>query len=307
MRNGLIFATTFALFGCTGGLYMPPTGSGGSNGSGGSGGTVGSGGSGGSGGATMTPQAYFENNVSPIFLSKCSSCHMGSGTDANGPNWLGPSETAFYVSVKMDTRFYTPSAPASSLLITKGQHEGPALLAGEAQAIQSWLALEASPGGGTGGSGGSGGTGGTGGTGGAPGPTHPTSIQDALQLFARCMTTADFQTYNVANVANQTTTEGPCYSCHTTGTGAAFLSQTGNDIITNWKNYPAMPYVLKIATGTVNPDGTFKDLVPANRFRDKGQENDGTHPQYILSTTRQQAMDQFFQATYQKYSTGNCP
>src|SRR5690349_16922747 len=197
MRSGIILATMFALVGCTGGLYMPPTGSGGSNGSGGSGGSGGgSGGSGGSGGAAMTPQAYFENNVSPIFLSKCSSCHMGTVTDAIGPKWLGPSQTAFYATVKMNTLLYTPSAPASSELITKGMHEGPALLAGEAQAIQSWLALEANPSGGSGGSGGasgSGGAGGTGGTGGAPGPTHPTNIQDALTLFARCMSTADFQ------------------------------------------------------------------------------------------------------------------
>src|SRR5262245_31925298 len=111
--RGIILAMAFAVVGCTGGLYMPPGESGGNTGSGGSSGGPGSGGSSGSGGPMATPQQYFENNVSPIFASKCSACHMGTGTDANGPNWLGPAETAFYVSVKMDTRFYTPSAPAT--------------------------------------------------------------------------------------------------------------------------------------------------------------------------------------------------
>src|SRR5438067_1482609 len=83
--------------------------------------------------------------------------------------------------------------------------------------------------GGSGGSSRADGSGGAGGSGGSGG-THPASIQAALMLFATCMSQADFDNFNVADVANQDTSQGPCYSCHSTGTAGTFLSQNSQDI-----------------------------------------------------------------------------
>lgn len=89
-------------------------------------------------------QQYFQQNVSPNLSAKCAGCHMGTGPGPGGaPAFLGAQASGFYAAIRADTRFYTPSAPATSLLVTKGSHEGPAWTSGEATNITDWLMLEA--------------------------------------------------------------------------------------------------------------------------------------------------------------------
>jgi hypothetical protein len=54
----------------------------------------------------------------------------------------------------------------------------------------------------------------------------------------------------------------------------------------------------------VKPDGSFSDIVAANRFLDRGKETG--HPQYTLTTTRATALTNFFTLSYQHYKAGNC-
>ena len=141
MRILLLAATLVAAAGCNVGTFHYDTDGGG--GSGGSGGTIGSGGSGGGSGGS-TGQQYFQQNVSPNLSAKCSACHMGTGPGPGGaPRFLGTQPSGFYAAIRADARMYTPAAPATSLLVTKGSHEGPAWTSGEAANITDWLTLEA--------------------------------------------------------------------------------------------------------------------------------------------------------------------
>jgi hypothetical protein len=93
---------------------------------------------------------------------------------------------------------------------------------------------------------------------------------------------------------------GPCTSCHQTGQYVRLSA----DAKANFAALRTMPFVLKFAVASVNPDGTFADIVAANRFLDRGQEPG--HPAYKLSSNRTQALQDFFQATYASWKAGNC-
>ena len=143
MRILLLAAALAAAAGCNVGTFHYDTDGGGGSG----GGVGGSGGSGGSGGGSggATGQQYFGQNVEPNLQSKCSACHMGTGPGPGGaPTFLGAQPTNYYPNIRNDPRMFTPAAPSTSLLVTKGMHEGPAWTATEAGSIQSWLMVEAS-------------------------------------------------------------------------------------------------------------------------------------------------------------------
>jgi hypothetical protein len=109
-----------------------------------------------------------------------------------------------------------------------------------------------------------------------PGPvSQPFDCAGALARFVGCMRQPDIDATN-AVVLNQTTTEGPCYSCHSSG----------------W--FPQHPELIAecASNGLV-----FYDGIGAY-----GQQSNGTHPQYIMSTSRKQALRDFFLATQ-----ANCP
>jgi hypothetical protein len=139
-----------------------------------------------------------------------------------------------------------------------------------------------------------------------PGDYRPKNVGEAILRFTECMSRADWdqtvaQNENT-NVGFQNSTAGRCYDCHATGMGGAYLSTNLGDTYDAHKNANA-DYVLKLVLGTVNPDGSFKDLVPAYRFRDKGLPPFGTppHPSYILTANREQALDAFVDRTLVRF------
>ena len=96
------------------------------------------------------------------------------------------------------------------------------------------------------------------------------------------MTQTDFDATAVS-VGNQTTTEGACYSCHATLVDRLDLG---------W--FRAHPDFIAVCAS----DGlVFYDGIGAY-----GQQNNANHPQYIMSTSREQALRDFFLATQ-----ANCP
>lgn len=258
----------------------------GASGQGGSGaGTTGSG----AGSTGPTAHDFFDTHVAAEIESSCAACHAAQ-YPGEGPDYLGDSTSVYYASLDA-AGFIT--APANSMLLLKGAHTGPAWTPSQAEVVTQWLDLEAEERGldtGTG-------------TGGG-GPVDPPgqTLEEALQGFAACMSTTDWEATGMDTVPNQNTTAGPCKSCHQTGTGGAFLS---GDPSETFQNTHQMPYILKLVLGTVNPDGSFKDLVPANRFIDKGSEG-GQHPKFLMTPERALAIQAFFGTTYDKWKAGPC-
>ncbi len=135
----------------------------------------------------------------------------------------------------------------------------------------------------------------------APAPAS-TAAQELVK-FGECMQLADWTSSGMGDVQNQTTagSAGECYSCHGTGMYNVALTKQGNE---NFDLLHTMPWLLKFAQATTAADGTFQDITPTERIRDRGSE--AGHPTYTLTNARQQALDQFFQLTYTHYKAGNC-
>lgn len=124
-----------------------------------------------------------------------------------------------------------------------------------------------------------------------------------LIKFGQCMTQADWTSSGMAGVAMQMTDSGNCSSCHGSGMFSVYLSGDPTKDLTHLRS---LPFLYKFAELETNPDGTFKDIAPAGRFFQRGEEITLSHPPYQLSTTNQQALTDFFNLTMTHYKAGNC-
>lgn len=246
---------------------------------------------------TGDAKQFFEANVSPILSTACASCHQGAGSDADGPNFLGDSASSYYASLSTRPQFVT--APGSSMLLLKGEHTGPAFTTAQASTVSSWLEQEAADGGGATTGGGTTTTGGSG--------------QAEMVAFGDCMTIEDWIDTGLYQLGTQSTQQGPCMSCHQTGTGGTFIGGYDDEqdpyddeaVLEGFETNREMWYILKLALWTVNEDGSFNDIVPAYRWRDKGDEP-GQHPSYELLPEYETALDEWFDLTYARWSSGSC-
>lgn len=77
----------------------------------------------------------FDTQIEPMLVENCSFCHEGAGS--RGPMFLelGNYET----SVLGHPMLVVPGQPSDSLILIKGEHDGPAWLMGEAALIRSWI------------------------------------------------------------------------------------------------------------------------------------------------------------------------
>lgn len=91
-----------------------------------------------------TPRQFFEERVAPALNSGCANCHSSSN-GGPAPKFLGSGTPAYYGSLIADGRL-VGATPATSLLVTKGAHEGPAFLPSQLPAVQQWIQLEAAAG-----------------------------------------------------------------------------------------------------------------------------------------------------------------
>jgi hypothetical protein len=249
------------------------------------------------GGAVLGGRELYERNVAPILELRCNFCHAGAN-ELDGPDFMGATPADHYATLTGDPRLVS-ARPEDSLLLLKGEHTGPAFTLTEAQTVTAWLLKEANerglvvaqpdPG----------------------GPVQdytPRTVAEALDRFGSCMTRTDWdETYGQneeTQAAYQNSTEGRCYACHATGTAGAFLSQSSGDTFDQSR---IRPNVMKLVLPTANEDGSFRALVPAYRFRDKG--GDQGHPSYQLTAERDQAMGDFVNRTLLRFSdyTKPCP
>lgn len=150
MRGLSLIALSFALAlttACVGELIEIDPGAGGGGGGGADAGTV-----------NQAGKNFYDTNIAPMMISvrpkgTCASCH--AGTDAiNGPDFLGTTIASGYQTLMANTRLVNTTTPASSVLITRGDHTGDAWCSGpgtpyaactedEIGIINQWIALEA--------------------------------------------------------------------------------------------------------------------------------------------------------------------
>ena len=251
------------------------------------------------GGEVSAEEMYYATVADGLGV-ECGTCHVGTNPDdvLGGPDFMGPTVDSSYDSIRSwltveEVPLVGPT-PGDSQIYYKGAHPPGVALSDELKAkVADWILVQAEedgiqpepdpepdpdeeeP---------------------EPTPTGPDTLVEALELFSNCMTYEDFEATNFENVADQNTAEGQCSGCHGQGTGGAFLSADNIDFYVNQRK---MPYVLKFVTGTVNDDGSFKDLIISRRYELKRDDNG--HPNYIMADERLNSIRDFFDLTYTKY------
>jgi len=154
-------------------------------------------------------------------------------------------------------------------------------------------------------------TGGGEGDGGGDAIGPPQTLASALDDFGSCMSievfveTGVYKLFkNLAIVGNQ---EQACGSCHASGEGGAVISE---DVEAAFIGSSTFPGVMRFVTGTVDEQGNFKDLVPSNRFIDKGADEcypgELCHPPYDLPTDMQRAILTFTEESLARWEAGEC-
>lgn len=276
------------------------------NGNGGSGAGSGTGNSGtgnsGNGSSSGGAYDYFVSNVYPLLTGSanaaddCAVCHVGGELGAGV--WMGANADATYNA--MDSRGYI-TLPQNSLLVLQGPHTGPALSVEQEEATIEWLLMEAEE------------RGLIDGGGNPDDPPAPVgkSLMQALEEWGNCMQLEDWLANDLDDLhnaqANQGGTNYQCESCHTVGDGGCWLGL--NDEQTFEMNRMA-PYIFRLVTGTVDENGAFLDLIPANRFIAKGQtecpENFSCHPEYTLPQNLQEGVVNFVNTTMARWKAGEC-
>ena len=88
---------------------------------------------------TTSARAMFDRDVLPLITTACGGCH--GGTNAAAPAWMQPAPDE-YTTVTSWPRLVELTAPATSMLLTKGVHQGPAWMVEQASTILSWIELE---------------------------------------------------------------------------------------------------------------------------------------------------------------------
>jgi hypothetical protein len=83
-------------------------------------------------------RASFEQNVNPLITATCNVCHGGSDAAVA---WMKP-DPDIYTTVMSWPHLVDVSAPGTSMILTKGAHEGPVWSVDQAATILTWLQLE---------------------------------------------------------------------------------------------------------------------------------------------------------------------
>ncbi len=252
--------------------------------------------------SSSAAKTFFLKNVYPALQLTCAFCHAAPNNPVHAPQWMGFDAATSYANI--ETFEGLIAYPTNSKILLKGEHTGPALTPTQAKLVQQWLQLEADerglkapkpPD--------------------MPKPTDPPAVSadEALGQFGKCMSYDDFMTTKAYELAfQQTTGWGPCRGCHNSGWAGAFID---DDSKLMFQQNQHKPFILKLAAFTTQ-NGAFKDIVPANRFRDKGSEpctysgdqKDLCHPKYVLVPEVQDGLDAFFKATYDRWkkTAGKC-
>lgn len=271
----------------------------GGNGGGGSGGSSNSS-SATTGGSDAKPTAHdkYVKEVHPSVIETCGGCHNPDG-QVGAPAFLDYDPELSYPMTKDYPDFLVD--PASSLLVNKEPHTGPALSDTQKELVASWITMELQEGGGTTSS--SATTASSSSTGGGGGPT----LEEMLASFAACM---DFDVWKATGMdlfpTQSTNGEGQCMSCHNSGVGAVWLS---GDPLETFEMNQQFPYIMRLVTPIYEGNNPV-DLAPSNRLINKGVEEclnpPICHPKFNLTAENKAALEDFVGGTLQKWQSGAC-
>lgn len=262
--------------------------------------------------AAEAAKAFYVEQVHGAMEKECASCHA-TGTSAAPIFMVFGDAAATYQ--KLAT--YQPitggafvTAPQNSTLLLYGSqvHTGPGMSPALQDLTEQWLTMEAEAlGGGGGGEGGAGSTG-QGGEGGGGTPVNPPKTLDtALKEFGACMSYADWEATGMSKLPLAQVKGGEqCVACHSNGQNGTYLNA---DPKLTFENSRKFPYIMRLVTGTVDDTLQFADLVPSNRFIEKGGEPcivEPCHPKYDLPEALVQAVTDFVGITLDKWHAGTC-
>jgi hypothetical protein len=259
----------------------------------------------------MTPgREIFERDILTLLNGVCADCHSNANDEHSAPDFLDTADGQYYESL-VGRPDFVGCAVENSLLLVKGlhsNHPGGKLTGPQQEKMQQWLTQEAIdrfqgecagapviPG--------SGGMG-----------EAPLTGKVAIEQFGACMSLDVWNSAGMPLVGATIALEGqqpkPCYSCHDEGSGGNWMpdpnSANAAQEIANSFGQMRQPYsIYHLVQWTVNDaDASFKDIVPANRWREKGK--DQNHPTYTLSLTSQGYIEAWFNTTYEKWKNGPC-
>lgn len=245
-----------------------------------------------------TAHDVYVDEVHDSLIPTCGGCHNPDG-QVGAPVFLDYDKELSYSLIKAYPNVLTE--PAESILITKPPHTGPALSDPQKELVGKWLSMElAEANGGAGGEGGGSTTGST---------TETTvTLETMLEEFAACM---DYDLWVASGMElfpdQQTNGEGPCKSCHNTGTGALWLSA---DPLETFEKNKIFPYIMRLVS-PVYEGQNATDLAPSQRLVNRGKEICANppicHPKYELTPANKAALEQFVSTTLTKWQSGACP
>jgi hypothetical protein len=261
---------------------------------------AGSGSSGGSGGMPGScgnkGRPFFEENVLPILDDgmtgdMCARCHSAAYQDNyGGPDFLGSSKAETYDKLVGDVAFVSANSGDSALL-NQGSHTGPAFSPSQQAEVKEWLGIEAAER-----------------SGDCTALPSGKPCSEALAEFGACMTLDDWTASGMSMIATQNTlNDGPCFSCHQSGTGGNPMTDPFSDasIAEGFEKMRVPPALLKlVACSSSAETGAFEDIKQSYRWRDKGGQGD--HPKFILSDGNLAALDEWFDLVHAKWESGPC-
>ncbi len=138
----------------------------------------------------------------------------------------------------------------------------------------------------------------------------PLTLQEALADFGDCMDLEIWMRTGLYDLPYVETDQNiECQACHADKSGGSLLS---DDLVATFDYHTQLPAVMRLVTGTVDQRGNFKDLVPSNRYIEKGvdscleEEGIVCHPSYTLPINMQEAVAGFVNETLDRWKNNTC-
>lgn len=229
---------------------------------------------------TQNPEELFTSQVAPALAATCgiAGCHNAQGQD---PKFVGADPASSYTLIKnfKDQLFPGFSAVGSRLLENgEGGHYGATFDTLQVQAIQNWLALEASR------------------------PVDDTP--SPLAVWSGCMDLAQFQAAGVADAwADKGTNQGNCDACHNLGADGFIASNVDVRVFDTITQDPGF----MLSYFTIDETGT-NVIVNTARLQKVAQ---GTpphqgHPRFDVNGDAMDRLQNFYQQTLARQTAGTC-
>ena len=140
----------------------------------------------------------------------------------------------------------------------------------------------------------------------------PLLLQQALAEFGECMDLEIWMRTGMWQMpVVETEDNEECQACHQEKDGAGAVRLDGTDQVGTFDDHAQMPTVMRLVTGTVDERGNFLDLVPSNRYIEKGLDSciedvTACHPDYELPPDMLTAVQEFVSITLERWKNKTC-